>query len=50
MSMGHVQTAVTKAITSNEIHILTNVQVPIGTLLHVSLEIPNSPSRPRARC
>ncbi|MHB2020914.1 MAG: PilZ domain-containing protein, partial [Candidatus Xenobia bacterium] len=44
MSMGHVQTAVTKAITSNGIHILTNVQVPIGTLLHVELEIPNSPA------
>lgn len=44
VSTAHLQTAVTKAITQNGIHILTNVQIPPGTSLHVELEIPQSPA------
>jgi len=44
MSMAHLQTATTRSIHQNGIDILTNLPIPIGTSLHIELEIPNTPA------
>jgi hypothetical protein len=43
ISTAHLQTAITREINSRGIKIVTSLPIPTGTILHLELEIPESP-------
>lgn len=44
ISTAHLQTATTKLITGTGVTVITNLPIPQETILHLELEIPNSPT------
>ncbi|MCD6309833.1 MAG: hypothetical protein J7M18_03905 [Candidatus Eremiobacteraeota bacterium] len=43
INVSHLQTAQTKAINPDTFELVTNLPIPIGTVLHMEIQVPDSP-------